>query len=91
MSRTLFAEITHQAYVENLRKELNACLENIIEATDKLEDDIWHVKADIMLRTNTQRFRELHRELGQVLEEDPVEWLQAMVDTKPPEEAEGSG
>ena len=79
-SRELFAEVTKRAYIENLRKELNACLDHIIDAADALQEDIWHVEAEIALRDNTQRFQELHKELGQVLDGDPVAWLRAMTE-----------
>jgi len=53
---------------------MKAALENISEAAELLENEVWHQDANIQLEVNISLFKQLRTELSKVGDMDPDEW-----------------
>ena len=98
----IFAVLTHRRYLEQLKDEMEACLENVLDNIEAIlkhfEDGLYKAESHIIIQGDVKHFFKLRAEYDKVLSCDPVEWWTAMRDdlvydedseTWWPKEAEG--
>jgi len=80
----IFARLMHKLYLKELREEMRACLENVVNSIDEVltdfEDGLYDAEAHIIIQGDVKAFFRLRAEWDQVLTHDPVEWWTAMRD-----------
>ena len=80
----IFASLMKKFYLEQLKDEMEACLENVMdsieEVLESLEPGLYKAEQHIIIQGDVKHFFELRAEYDKVLTHDPVEWWTAMRD-----------
>lgn len=80
----IFAGMMHKLYLEQLKEEMRACLENVVYNIDEVltdfEEGLYKAEEHIIIQGDVKNFYRLRAEYDQVLSHDHVEWWVAMRD-----------
>ena len=80
----IFASTMKKLYLEQLKNEMKACLENVMdnieEVLESFEEGLYKAEEHIIIQGDVKNFFRLRAEYDQVLTHDHVEWWEAMRD-----------